>query len=170
MRSRFGLVHQISHYNQLTVFNPLQSPKTKFYWKDDLEDKFYKSKEAIVAAITKRIQIFDLLKPTFTQPVWSTTVIGYFLLQKDCSCNYAVLRYCQTGWRIVLAGSRFLRFSLSRYAAVEGESRAIVWALEQSRYLTQGCDNLLVLTNHKPLAKLFGNRTLDEIAFSAFPV
>ena len=71
---------------------------------------------------------------------------------------------CQTGWRIVLAGSRFLRPSESRYAAVEGESLAIVWALEQSRYFTQGCDNLLVLTDHKPLVKLFGDRTLDEIA------
>ena len=146
------------------MFKPLLSPKTKFYWNDKLDDTFYKSKEAIVAAITKGIQIFDLGKPTCIQPDWSTTGIGYFLSQKHCSCSSAVPGCCQTGWRIVLAGSRFLRPSESRYAAVEGESLAIVWALEQSRYFTQGCDNLLVLTDHKPLVKLFGDRTLDEIA------
>jgi len=63
-----------------------------------------------------------------------------------------------------LAGSRFLRPSESHYVVVEGESLAIVWAFEQSWYFTQGCDNLLVLTDHKPLVKLFGDRTLDEIA------
>ena len=168
VRSWFGLVHQVSHYNQLTslmtMFKPLLSPKTKFYWNDELDGTFYKSKEAIVAAITKGIQIFDLGKPTCIQPDWSTTGIGYFLSQKHCSCSSAVPGCCQTGWRIVLAGSRFLRPSESRYTAVEGESLAIVWALEQSRYFTQGCDNLLVLTDHKPLVKLFGDRTLDEIA------
>ena len=70
---------------------------------------------------------------------------------------------CQTGWHIFLAGSCFLRPSESRYAAVEGESLVIFWALEQSRYFTQGCDNLLVLTDHKPLVKLFGDKTLNEI-------
>ena len=49
-------------------------------------------------------------------------------------------------------------------SAVEGESLAFVWALKQLQYFTQGCDNLLVLTDHKPLVKLFGDRTLDGIA------
>ena len=71
---------------------------------------------------------------------------------------------CIIEWRIVLAGSRFLRPSESRYAAVERESLAIVWALEQSQYFTQGCNNLLVLTDLKPLVKLFGCRTINEIA------
>ena len=51
----------------------------------------------------------------------------------------------------------------TRYAPVEGEALAIAWSLEQTRYFTQGCDNLLVVTNHKPLTALFGDRTLDEI-------
>ena len=63
-----------------------------------------------------------------------------------------------------MAGSRFLKPSETRYAPVEGEALAIVWALEQSKYFTRGCDDLLVSTDHKPLVKLFGDRTLDEIA------
>ena len=60
------------------MFKPLLSPKTKFYWNDELDDTFYKSKEPIVAAITKGIKIFDLWKPTCIQPDWSTTGIGFF--------------------------------------------------------------------------------------------
>ena len=53
-----------------------------------------------------------------------------------------------------------------RYAAIEGEALAVAWGLEQTRYFTQGCDNLVVVTDHKPLVKIFGDRTLDEITNS----
>ena len=33
-------------------------------------------------------------------------------------------------------------------------------------FFTQGCDNLVVITDHKPLVKIFGDRTLDEITNS----
>jgi hypothetical protein len=42
----------------------------------------------------------------------------------------------------------------------------VAWGLEQTRYFTQGCDNLVVVTDHKPLVKIFGDRTLDEITNS----
>ena len=53
--------------------------------------------------------------------------------------------------------------SETRYAPVEGEALAIAWSLEQTRHFTQGCDELLVVTDHKPLVQLFSDRTLDEI-------
>ncbi len=71
---------------------------------------------------------------------------------------------CADGWIIVLAGSSFLSGAESRYAAIEGEALAVAWGLEQSRFFTQGCDDLLVITDHKPLVAIFGDRTLDEIA------
>ena len=70
---------------------------------------------------------------------------------------------CQDGWQIILAGSRFLSGAESRYAAIEGEALAVAWSLEQTKFFTQGCDDLLVVTDHKPLIKIFGDRTLDEI-------
>ena len=51
-----------------------------------------------------------------------------------------------------------------RYAPVEGEALAVAWSLEKTKYFTQGCRNLLVVTDHKPLVKIMGDRTLDEIS------
>ena len=84
-------------------------------------------------------------------------------MQKHCTCASKLPDCCDKGWKVTLAGSRFLSDTESRYAAVEGEALAIAWGLEQSRYFTQGCDNLVVVTDHKPLVKVFGDRTLDEI-------
>ena len=63
-----------------------------------------------------------------------------------------------------MAGSRFLKPCEARYAVVEGEALATQWTLEQTKYFTLGCKHLVVVTDHKPLVKLFGDRTLDEIS------
>ena len=65
---------------------------------------------------------------------------------------------CETGWRIVLAGSRFLSAAEKNYVAVEGEALAIAWSLEQTKYFTMGCPDLVVVTDHKPLVRLLGQR------------
>ncbi len=39
----------------------------------------------------------------------------------------------------------------------------VSWGLEQSRYFTQSCDDLVVVTNHKPLVKILCSRTIDEL-------
>ena len=49
------------------------------------------------------------------------------------------------------------------YAPIEGEALAVAWSLEQTRFFTMGCDNLLVVVDHKPLVKILGDRALDEI-------
>ena len=64
----------------------------------------------------------------------------------------------------MLAGSRFLSSAEQRYAPIEGEALAVAWGLEQSRSFTQGCGDLMVITDHKPLVKILGDRTLDEIS------
>ena len=63
----------------------------------------------------------------------------------------------------MLAGSQFLNSAESRYVPVEGEALAVAWGLDQTKYFTQGCPNLLVVTDHKPLVKILGDRTLDKI-------
>ena len=96
------------------------------------------------------------------RPDWSSKGLGYFLTQKHCNCKILRPDCCEDGWVIVLAGSRFLSGAEKRYAPIEGEAVAIAWGLEQCKYFTLGCKNLLVVTDHKPLVKIFGDRTLDE--------
>ena len=167
VRSWFGLVNQVANYNQLrelmAPFKPFLSPRHKFAWCQELEEAFQASKTMIIAAIREGVEIFDVHKRTCLRPDWSCKGIGYFLLQQHCDCRSNSPDCCPNGWRITLAGSRFLSSAEQRYAAIEGEALAVAWGLEQTRYFTHGCDDLVVVTDHKPLVKLFGDRTLDEI-------
>ena len=170
IRSWFGLVNQVSNYAQLrdvmAPFKPFLSARCQFLWSPELEIAFQASKKAIVEAIRQGVEIFDLQRRTCLRPDWSKRGVGYFLLQQHCSCPSGLPDCCPNGWRITLAGSRFLSSAEQRYAAIEGEALAVAWGLEQTRYFTQGCDNLVVITDHKPLVKIFGDRTLDEITNS----
>ena len=71
---------------------------------------------------------------------------------------------CIKGWRICLAGSRFNSDAKSRYAPIGGEVLAVAWALEQSKFFTQGCDKLVVATDHKPLVGLLMDRSLNQVS------
>ena len=168
IRSWFGLVNQVAHYAQLReMLAPfrhfLSEKKQPFYWNEELEQAFVASKDAIIAAIRHGVEIFDPTRRTCLRTDWSKESIEYFLLQQHCDCATGLPDCCLTGWRITLAGSRFLQPCESRYAPVEGEALAVAWALEQTRFFTQGCDNLVIVMDHKPLVKLLGDRTLDEI-------
>ena len=168
IRAWFGLVNQVSHYNKLieimAPFKPLLSPKTKFEWTQELELAFDNSKTELINAIKNGVRIFDPFRQTCLTPDWSKTGIGYWLRQKYCDCESSKPDCCTEGWRITLAGSRFLKSSETRYAPIEGEALAIVWALEDLRFFTLGCDNLMITTDHKPLVRIFGDRSLDQIS------
>ena len=45
----------------------------------------------------------------------------------------------------MLAGSRFLNGAEKNYADIKGESLAIAWSLEQTKYFTKGCKDLVVV-------------------------
>ena len=59
--------------------------------------------------------------------------------------------------------SRFTTDAESRYAPVEGEALAVVYALEQCRMFVMGCKNLVVAVDHKPLVKIFSDQSLENI-------
>ncbi len=168
IRSWFGLVNQVSHYSQLrdmmSPFRKFLSPKEKFIWTEELDGIFEESKAQILEAIREGVKIFDINRHTCLRTDWSKQGIGYFLAQKHCECNpNRSYGCCPDGWKITLAGSRFLSPAEKNYAPVEGEALAVAWALEQTRYFTMGCNDLKVIVDHKPLTKLFGDRRLDEI-------
>ena len=167
VRAWFGLVNQVSCYSKTTAmmipFKHLLSPKVPFRWTPELEDAFRLSKEAIVREIEEGVEIFDPRRRTCLSPDWSQTGVGYWLRQKHCRCQSLTPGCCPGGWRVTLAGSRFLRAAEERYAPVEGEALAVAWALEDSRFFTMGCTDLVVASDHKPLVKLLGDKALDDI-------
>lgn len=65
--------------------------------------------------------------------------------------------------KVTLAGSRFLRDAEKRYAPIEGECLAVAWALKDTRWFTLGCSNLVIATDHKPLLKILGDKSLDNL-------
>ena len=168
VRSWFGLVNQMANYAQLrdliAPFKVFLSPRHQFSWSAELDDIFEASKDAIIRAICKGVEIFDITRKTCLRTDWSAQGIGYYLSQKHCDCSSPSPNCCVDGWKITLAGSRFLHGPEQRYAAIEGEALAVAWSLEHTKYFTQGCDNLLIVTDHQPLVKILGDRTLDEIA------
>ena len=167
IKSWFGMVAQVAHYarlrDMLEPFRKFLSPKVKFEWNQELDNTFEETKLRIVEAIRDGVQIFDITKRTCLRTDWSKSGVGYLLAQKHCSCSGRSYGCCQDGWRITLAGSRFLTPAEKNYAPVEGEALAVAWALEQTKFFTMGCNDLLIIVDHKPLVKILGDRRLDEI-------
>ena len=167
VRSWFGLVNQVSFAfasaPRMAPFRSLLKPGARFIWTDELNDAFEQSKAIIVSEIEHGVEIYDKNLPTCLITDWSREGIGYWLLQKHCPCTTQQPLCCKLGWKVTLIGSRFTTSAESRYSPVEGEALAIVDALDKARYFILGCPDLTIITDHKPLVKLFGDRSLDDI-------
>ena len=167
IRSWFGLVNQTSYAfsaaDTMLPFRKLLKPDTKFEWTDELDQAFQTSKKNIISEIEKGVKIFDKTKPTCLATDWSKTGVGFWLFQKHCKCPGSKPFCCRSGWKITLVGSRFTNGAESRYAPVEGEALAVVYALNKAKHFVLGCPNLTIAVDHKPLLKLFGDRALEDI-------
>ena len=155
----------------MAPFRELLSKKkhSKFYWDEELERTFQKSKETIVSLIKEGVCSFELDRVTCLSTDWSKTGLGYMLSQKHCSCPVDELTKtytpnCGKGhWKLVLAGSRFTKPAESRYAPIEGEALGVAYGLHQCRKFVLGCPNLIVAVDHKPLTKILDQRPLESI-------
>ena len=138
VRSWFGLINQVAHYAQLrdmvAPLKPLLSPKSKFFWTNELDESFRNSRQAIVEAIKNGVEIFEPERPTKLHTDWSKKGLGFYLAQKHCSCPEEDPSCCENGWRITLSGSRFLKQSETNYVPIEGESLGLAWALDTDRF------------------------------------
>ena len=168
IRSWFGLVNQVAYAfaaaERMLPFRALLKPGTTFTWNDDMQSLFEESKSVIISEIEEGVRIFDASRPTCLATDWSKTGIGFWLFQKHCNCRGNKPFCCRDGWKITLAGSRFTHPAESRYAPVEGEALAVADSLNKARYFVLGCKNLTLAVDHKPLLKIFGDRSLDEIS------
>ena len=103
-----------------------------------------------------------------SQPAWLLTgqnmASASGCSKNHCKCQSDVPFCCHTGWKITLVGSCFTHAAESRYAPVEGEALAVADALDKACFFVLGCTNLIIAVDHKPLLKIFGDRSLDEIS------
>ena len=168
VRSWFGLVNQVSYTFSMTAamapFRELLQPSRQFEWTTAHAEAFAHSKHVIAQEIQQGVQIFDKDKPTCLATDWSKDGVGYWLFQKHCTCPTEDIFCCMTGWKITLVGSRFTHAAESRYAPIEGEALAVADALDKARHFVLGCSNLIIAVDHKPLLKIFGDRSIDQIS------
>ena len=126
IRSWFGLINQVSYTfaaaDKMAPFRTLLKPGTRFVWTKVLDDLFEESKAVIAHEIRRGVEIYDRSLPTCVISDWSREGIGFWLLQKHCTCDSQWPFCCKTGWKTVLVGSRFTSGAESRYAPVEGEA------------------------------------------------
>ena len=167
MRSWFGLINQVSYAfasaNRMLPFRQLLKPGTPFTWTQDMDQLFEESKEIIIKEVEEGVRIFDKSKPTCLATDWSKAGIGFWLIQKHCNCKQTKPFCCADGWKTTLVGSRFTHPAESRYAPIEGEALAVADALEKTRFFILGCQDLILAVDHKPLLKVLGDRSLNDI-------
>ena len=168
VHSWVDLVSQVSYafslVEKMLPFRELLNPGIAFHWDENLNDVFEESKITIIHEIDNGVNIFDRSKPTGLPTDLSKAAIGFWLFQKHCDCQGTETFCCRTGWKITLIGCRFTHPAESRYAPVEGEALTVADSLDNARYFVLGCENLIVATDLKPLLKIMGDRSLEDIS------
>ena len=144
-------------------FRDLLNPTNPFLWNAQTQRAFDLSKTTICQRIAEGVTIYDKSRPTCLATDWSKDGIGYWLFQKHCQCPSREILCCQEGWKVVLVGSRFTHSAESRHAPIEGEALAVADTLEKARHFVLGCSDLQIAVDHKPLLKIFGDRSLEDI-------
>ena len=149
------MVHYLGRYlpNLSEVIKPLKCLlKTDAVWTWDAAqvDAFNKVKQLISTAPTLAFYVVN--KPTIVSADASSFVLGGVLLQHHVE-----------GLKPVAFCSRTLTDADRRFAQMEKECLAVVWACERFFTYLYGLDSFTVQTDHKPLAPLINNKDLDMV-------
>ena len=132
LRSFMGLVNELAEFSPkisaaAQPLRPLMSQRRTFTWTGDHDAAFRQVKAALVHP--PQLAMFNPNLPT--------------ILQTDASClngiDYALLQdHGGSHLRLVQCGSRFLTDVETRYATIELEMLATVWAMQKSSFYLRG--------------------------------
>ena len=128
-----------------------------------MEDMFKSAKVKIIEAMEEGLRMFDPKLPTAVRSDWTKTGIGHTLSQKHCSCPGRNPRCCPTVWKFIAFTSRFTHPAKRNYSPVEGECLSAAVGLRKFKHFVLGCNDLILVVNHKPLVRLLGDRRLEDI-------
>lgn len=171
IRSWYGLVNQVAPFITLSpIMAPfrdlLKSTKTsgnKVYWDNELKKIFEDTKEKLCQLMTEGLSFYDVSKRTCVITDWCRTGIGFIIMQKHCKCSKEEpLSCCMKGWKLAYCKSRHLDEMEQNYMPIEGEALDIDWALQRGRLYLLG-NEFELLTDQKPLVKIFNDKPLHEI-------
>ncbi len=155
LRTVLGMLNYVAKFipNMSAELKPITNllrRDTCWQWEHAQEAAFQRVKDLICETTT--LTFYDPKLPTVVSADSSSFGIGAVIMQK----HNDILKP-------VAFSSRTLTPSEQRYAMVEKECLALVWACEKfSQYLT-GLDQFTLLTDHKPLVPIIGSKSLDEV-------
>ena len=168
IRAWFGLVNQLAPFLITTEimkpFRELLKSKSKLvYWDEVLQSAFERAKQEICVLIETGLSCYDKGKKTSLITDWSRNGIGFLLVQQSCTCSSDTPFCCQNGWALVYCASRCLTPAEENYSVPEGEALAITWALRKCKMFLLGHPGFTIITDHRPLVKIFGEKELRNI-------
>ena len=155
LRSFMGLANQICQFTEdiaklLVPFKDLLKKGQSFVWTADHQLAFEKARSEL--SEPKWLTYFALNRPTRLYTDASRlNGLGFILKQ-----------HVDGQWKVVQAGSRFLSPAESRYAMIELELLAIVWAAKKTTSFITGVQFEL-MTDHKPLIPILEHYSLSQI-------
>ena len=158
LRSFMGLVNQLGRFSSQVseAAGPLREllkVKNEFKWYPDHTAAFEDVKRALVSPPV--LGMFDKNARTCLQTDASRkNGLGYALLQQ----------HEEDGpWRLIQCGSRFLTDAETRYAMVELEALAILWAIRKCTLYLTAMPHFDVVSDHNPLKSLFNKTDIAAI-------
>lgn len=134
---------------ELRPISELLSEKNAFLWDDAQQRAFRRVKELMTTPSI--LAYYDPSLPTAVNADSSAYGLGATLLQRHELC-----------WRPVAYASRVLTQTERRYAQIEKECLAAVWACEKFERYLLGLPQFHLRTDHKPLVPLMTTKSLAD--------
>jgi len=157
VRSFMGLANQVCNFTDkiaqlMLPFKELLKKGTTFVWTADHQQAFEKARAELATEAT--LTYFELGRPTrlFTDAS-RLNGLGFILKQQVQP---------EGQWKVVQAGSRFLKPAETRYAMIELELLAFTWAAEKAAAFLEGNEFELII-DHKPLVPILEHYSLGDI-------
>ncbi|XP_064106806.1 uncharacterized protein K02A2.6-like [Macrobrachium nipponense] len=114
-----------------------------------------------MAAIPKHWE--EEVKAQLDEDVWKGVIDPVLVGDATEWCARMVVVAKKTGQPRCTVDFQRINAHCLRYAPVDGEALAVTWCLRKARLFLLGCPNLTIITDHRPLVKLLGDRALEDI-------